>query len=182
LSGPRARILPILVAAAALALAAGAWVVVRPPADPPLRVGSEAPGFVLRDLDESEVALESFTGHVLFVNFWATWCPPCRDEAPGLERLYRKFKGEGFELLAVTIDTPDERAKVVSFRDEFGLSFPVLLDPDREVYGAFQATGVPETFLVDQNGHIRERFVGPRDWTEPRYESMVRRLLGAGEG
>jgi peroxiredoxin len=113
----------------------------------------------------------------VFVNFWATWCPPCRDEAPALERLYRSLHGEGFELLGVSIDDPSARAAVDGFRTEFDLSFPLLLDPDRSAYRAFQATGVPETFLVDRAGRVVERFVGPRDWDEPRYRNAIRALL-----
>lgn len=177
MSARRRRSLPLLLVVGLFALAAGALVVARPPADPPLRSGAPAPDFRLDTLDGGRLSLEESRGRVVFVNFWATWCPPCRDEAPGLERLYRDLRGEGFELLAVSIDAPGAREKVDEFRGEFGLSFPILFDPDRRVYEAFQATGVPETFLVDQRGEIVERFVGPRDWEQSRYAAAIRRLL-----
>jgi peroxiredoxin len=116
---------------------------------------------------------------VVFVNFWATWCAPCRDEAPALERLYREFSERGFEILAISIDETASRDTVRSFREEFDLTFPILIDPARSIYGAYQATGVPETFLIDPQGRIVERFVGPRGWDEPRYARAIERLLEA---
>jgi cytochrome c biogenesis protein CcmG/thiol:disulfide interchange protein DsbE len=177
LSERRRRSLPLLLVVGLFALAAGALVVSRPSVEPPLRAGAAAPAFRLDSLDGGTLALEESRGRVVFVNFWATWCPPCRDEAPGLERLYRELRDEGFDLLAVSIDAPDAREKVEAFRGEFGLSFPILFDPDRRVYEAFQATGVPETFLVNRRGEIVERFVGPRDWEQSRYAAAIRRLL-----
>lgn len=166
------------------AAAVGALVVARPPADPPLRVGAPAPGFELSDLEGNAISLEGLRGRVVFVNFWATWCAPCRDEAPSLERLYRELRDERLEIVAVSIDENGARDEVQAFRDRYALSFPILLDPEQRVYSAFQATGVPETFLVDQRGRMTERFVGPRNWTDPRYARAVRRLLalaGVGE-
>ncbi len=171
-----------LLLAAVLAVAAGAAALVAfwPPAAPPLRVGGLAPDFEL-DLADGSGRLRSggLRGRVLFVNFWATWCPPCRDEAPALEQLYRGLAGEGFEIVAISIDEAEARNAVQEFRSEFGLSFPVLVDPDRSAYRAYQATGVPETFLVDREGRVAERFVGPRRWDEARYAEAVRRLLAA---
>ena len=174
----RAGPLPLLIAVGLFATAVAALVVARPPGDPPLRLGAGAPAFELADLGGNAVSLTELRGHVVFVNFWATWCAPCRDEAPSLERLYRDLRGEGLEVVAVSIDDVAAREEVGAFRDEFELSFPILLDPDRRIYGAFQATGVPETFLIDHRGRVAERFVGPRTWTEPRYARAVRRLLG----
>lgn len=169
--------LPLLAATGAFAIGLALLVWMRPPADPPLRLGAAAPDFELADLSGRITRLSELRGHVVFVNFWATWCPPCRDEAPALETLYGDLREEGFEILAVSIDELAARAAVEQFRDEFRLSFPVLLDPERSAYGDFQATGVPETFLIDRNGRVVERFVGPRDWEQPRYERAVRRLL-----
>ncbi len=129
---------------------------------------------------EGSYGLDAYSGKVVFVNFWATWCTPCRDESPSLDRLYRAFHDRGFEILAVSIDNPDAVGSVSSFRKEFGLSFPIMLDPGRTAYAAYQATGVPETFLIDRRGRIVERVVGPRDWDQPRYASLVERLLTAG--
>jgi thiol-disulfide isomerase/thioredoxin len=123
-------------------------------------------------------SLADVQGKVVFVNFWATWCPPCRDEAPSLERLYQRLGPRGLEILAITIDEAGDREPVERFRQELGLTLPILLDPDRDAYRAYQATGVPETFVVSREGRLVERVVGPRDWEEPRYTALVERLLG----
>ena len=165
-----------------MAVAAGFFTVFRGSAELPLRVGTPAPDFASVDLSGQPISLESLRGRVVFVNFWATWCAPCRTEAPSLERLYRRLKPEGFEILAVSIDKPETREAVGAFQTEFELSFPVLLDSEQEIYQAFKATGVPETFLVDPKGRVVERFVGPRNWGDPRYARAVRRLLAAAQG
>lgn len=135
------------------------------------------PEFRLQDLEGRPTALSELRGRVLFVNFWGTWCPPCREEAPALERLHRALRGEGFAVLGVSIDDPGAEAEVVEFQREFSLSFPILRDPGKRVYAEFGASGVPETFLVDAEGRLVERFIGPRDWDDPRYARAVRRLL-----
>lgn len=167
----------LLVAATIVAVGAGALVGLRGTTTPPLRVGGVAPDFSLRALDGSEHSLSELRGHIVFVNFWATWCAPCREEAPSLDRLYRRFDGEDFEVLAVSIDAEGALASVTAFEVEYSLSFPVLLDPDMRSYVAYKASGVPETFLIDADGRLIERFVGPRDWDQPRYANAVRRLL-----
>ncbi len=176
MSAPRTGPLPLFVVVL-FAVGVGALVMLRPPAEPPLRIGSPAPDFRLPDLAGKEVALSELRGRVVFVNFWATWCPPCREEAPGLERLHGELRDEGLAILAVSIDDVAATDEVRAFRDEFGLSFPILLDPGRRAYDAYQATGVPETFLIDGNGRLSERFIGPRIWEEPRFAKAIRRLL-----
>jgi len=136
-----------------------------------------APGFELPDLEGRMVSLAGQRGRVVFINLWATWCAPCRTEAPALERLYRELGGQGFEVLAISIDDADQREAVESFRDEFQLTFPILLDPGRVAYAAYQATGVPETFVVDGEGRLAEWFIGPRSYDEPRFARAVERLL-----
>jgi peroxiredoxin len=136
-----------------------------------------APAFELPDLEGRMVSLAEQRGRVVFINLWATWCAPCRTEAPALERLYRELGGQGFEVLAISIDDADQREAVESFRDEFQLTFPILLDPGRVAYAAYQATGVPETFVVDAEGRIAEWFIGPRSYDEPRFARAVERLL-----
>jgi thiol-disulfide isomerase/thioredoxin len=118
---------------------------------------------------------------VVFLNFWATWCAPCREEAPSLQRIYTDLSDEGFELVAISIDPENASAEIEAFRSEFELSFPIVLDAARVAYDAYGATGVPETFLIDREGRLAERYVGPRNWDEPRYTRAIRRLLGLGE-
>ncbi len=179
MSQERSGFLPLLAIAGLFALLIGSAVLWRSPGSVFVELGAPAPDFALPDLSGRDVVLSGQRGRVVFVNFWATWCPPCRDEAPSLERLYGRLQGEDFEILAVSIDAPGQQAAVGAFRDEFGLSFPVLLDPRKQAYGSFGVTGVPETYLIDPQGGLAERFIGPRDWDDPRYARVVRRLLGS---
>ena len=145
-----------------------------------IALGGPAPDFLLSDLQGREIALAAQRGRVVFVNFWATWCPPCREEAPSLQRLYDQVGSENFEILAVSIDAPSARDEVAEFGREFGLTFPILLDPQKGAHRAFGVTGVPETYMIDPQGRVVERFIGPRDWDDPRYVRTVRRLQESG--
>ena len=172
-------VLPLLVVTAAFAVGIAALVLLRGASAPFAQLGSPAPDFELATTDGGSTTLAAQRGKVVFVNFWATWCPPCRDEAPSLERLYRELRDEGFEVLAVSVDAPASREEVEAFEREFELSFPVLLDPGKRAHDAFGVTGVPETYLIDRGGRLQERYIGPRDWDDPRFARAVRRLLAA---
>lgn len=178
MSEERSGAVPLLVVAGVFALLVGAAVWLRVPDGGGAQLGAQAPGFALPALGGDAVALAEQRGRVVFVNFWATWCPPCRDEAPSLERLYADLHGEGFEILAVSIDAAGQESTVEAFRREYGLSFPILLDPGKDAHDAYGVTGVPETYLIDAQGRLAERFIGPRNWDDPRYARVVRRLLG----
>lgn len=164
--------------AAVAALAAGAALLAvfsleRAPA--PLGEGSAAPGLALPRLGDGQlVRLEGLDDRVVLVNFWATWCKPCEDEMPAMERLYQALRGEGFELLAVSVDVGAD--DVAAFRDRLGLSFPILLDPDRRAAARWQSLRFPESWLVAPGGRIAARFIGPRDWDAPEYEGRIRAL------
>jgi peroxiredoxin len=179
LSERRSGVVPLLVISALFAVGLAALVLSRVEAPGPAR-GAPVPDFELTDLAGARVALSSLRGRVVFVNFWATWCPPCRDEAPSLERMYGRLHDEGFDVLAISVDASSDRGAVAEFQREFGLSFPVLLDPEQNVHAAFGVTGVPETYVIDTRGRLAERFIGPRNWDDPRYARAVRRLLAAG--
>lgn len=133
-----------------------------------------APGFSLEALDGTESALSERAGRWVLLNFWATWCKPCEDEMPSMERLYQRLEGEPFELLAVSVDAAD--APVAEFRTRFGLSFPILLDPERTASRAYQTSRYPESFLVGADGVVVERYIGPRTWDAPEYEQRIRKL------
>jgi len=141
-----------------------------------------APDFALSDLEGRAVRLSALRGKVVLVNLWTTWCPPCREEMPSMERLYRRLRGRGLELLAVSQDDPDARSKVEAFVSEVGVTFPVLLDPRREAGEAYGVWGYPETFIVDREGRIVERVVGPRTWDAPEQVAAIEGLLGAKAG
>jgi peroxiredoxin len=143
---------------------------------PPVGRGSAAPDFALPSLDsERPIALSSLRGQVVLVNFWATWCKPCEDEMPAMDRLYRELHPAGFELLAISVG--EQPSVVREFRDRLGVTFPVLLDSDKSVATRWQTFAFPESLLVDRDGTVLERYVGPRDWDAPAYVARIRRLL-----
>ncbi|MFQ5803334.1 MAG: peroxiredoxin family protein [Candidatus Methylomirabilales bacterium] len=135
-----------------------------------------APDFTLPDLDGNETSLSTYKGRVVLLNFWATWCPPCRLEMPTMEKAYRKYRDKGFEVVAVSVDAGPKSA-VRSFFEEFGLSFQVLLDPDMETLRAFRGFSLPMTVVIDRQGVIRSRELGYRDWTDTESTKLLQRLL-----
>jgi len=145
------------------------------PIQPPIGRGDSAPSFDLEKLDGGRFGSGELDGRVSLVNFWATWCKPCEDEMPAMQRLYETLAPEGFELVAISVDESD--SDVRAFRERLGVGFPILLDPDQEVARRYQTTGFPESILVDRNGLIVERYVGPREWDHPDYVERVRRLM-----
>ena len=137
-----------------------------------------APDFALPDLDGQAVRLSGHRGQVVLVNLWATWCPPCREEMPSMETLYRTLKDRGFVLLAVSEDEKGAEA-VRPFVAEAKVSFPVLLDPQGEVGRKYGVWGYPESFVVDREGRIIDRVIGPRDWASSAEVTRMEALLAA---
>jgi peroxiredoxin len=135
-----------------------------------------APDFAVPDLGGQAVRLSAYRGQVVLVNLWTTWCPPCRDEMPSMERLYARFKDRGFVLLAVSQDEGGLEA-VKPFVAQMKLSFPVLVDAQGEVGRKFGVWGYPESFLVDREGRVVERVIGPRDWAAPEQIAQIETLL-----
>ena len=146
-----------------------------PRVSPPLGRGSLAPDFELTSLDGDTLSMAAQRGEVVLINFWATWCKPCEDEMPAMERLYRALQSEGFQLLAISVD--DSAEPVIEFSQRLGLSFPILLDEDRRVTTDYQTFRYPESFLVDREGRVVERYIGPKDWDAAVYVERIRRLL-----
>lgn len=141
------------------------------------RVGNPAPDFTLPSLVGNPVRLSNYRGKVVFLNFWATWCPPCREEMPSMESLYQRLKGRDFEMLAVSIDTKGAD-RVQSFVATYALTFPVLLDPNKKIYRLYGLTGVPETFIIGKNGDIMLKTIGPRDWMKKEWLDYFDRITG----
>jgi peroxiredoxin len=174
-ASPSRNLVPWIAAAAVLAVGL-ALIWMGDPVEPPLARGVTAPGFDLATPDgNGRISLDSLRGQVVLVNFWATWCKPCEDEMPAMERLYQSLRDEPFEMLAVSVD--QDPAVVEAFRGRLRLSFPILMDSSQVVAHRYQTTGFPETVLVDQRGAVVERYVGPRDWDAPVYEERIRSLL-----
>jgi peroxiredoxin len=148
---------------------------------PPLRrsvpkVGDQAPNFQLYDLGGNAVTLSDYRGSVVFINFWATWCGPCRVEMPAMEALYKAFERKDFEILAISTDQQGV-AVTRPFRNQMKLTFPILHDSDYRVGLAYGARTLPMSFLVDRRGVIIHRIFGARDWESPEAKEIIRAAL-----
>jgi peroxiredoxin len=139
--------------------------------------GNLAPDFTLKDLSGRSVQLSSLKGKVVLVNFWATWCPPCREEIPSMVRLNQAMQGKAFQMLAVSIDEGGKDA-VASFFKKGGVTLPALLDSDGKVARRYGTTGVPETFVVDAKGVIMKKVIGGMDWSSPEVLAAFDDLIG----
>ena len=120
-------------------------------------------------------SLGALKGKIVFLNFWATWCGPCRDEMPSMEALYSRYKDRGFDILAV--NCMEEEQDVVAFMRDNGLSFPVALDEDGKVGAAYGIQAIPTTFILDRDGKIIVRFVGSIDWNTEKIHAALESLL-----
>ncbi len=140
------------------------------------RIGKPLADFTLPDLQGRLVQLTALRGKVVFVNVWATWCPPCVEEMPTIQQLYERLHGQGLEILAVSLDNLGAQI-VVPFMQSRRLSFPTLLDTKNLVQRLYRTTGVPESFVVDKRGILVDKVVGPRDWVHPQIIAQFERLL-----
>ena len=143
----------------------------------PLAVGKPAPDFALSDLNDKPHRLSDFRGKVVFLNFWATWCKPCREEMPSMEILNKNFEKDGLVILAVSIDRVTTTKDIPPFVKGMNLTFPVLIDSWGQTDKPYKRMGVPETFIIDQQGIIREIVIGPRDWTRLDSLQVLTKLL-----
>ena len=139
-------------------------------------MGSKSPAFQLIDLKGEPIALSDYKGKVILLNFWATWCGPCRVEMPAIETLYKDLQNEGLEVLAISIDPQGEEV-TQPFQEAMGLTFPILHDPKYQVGAAYGARTLPMTYLIDRNGVIRQRIFGARDWSGTDARELIRTLL-----
>lgn len=141
-----------------------------------VRVGDEAPNFQLRDLAGHTVSLSQLRGKVVLLNFWATWCGPCRIEMPAMEQLYRSYSRKDFEVLAVSTDAQGA-AVTRPFQQEMGFTFPIVHDADYRVGLMYGARSLPMTFMVDRNGIVRQKVPGARNWDAPEARELVHAML-----
>lgn len=123
-----------------------------------VKVGSTAPDFVLLDLNGEEYQFSDYAGKGVFLNFWGTWCEPCKREMPYIERQYQHYKNLGVEVLAVNVG--ESNIAVENFAKEYGLTFPILLDKKLEVLNAYGVDPLPTTFLIDKNGNVVKIITG----------------------
>jgi peroxiredoxin len=141
----------------------------------PELAGQPAPDFVLKSASGNNLRLSEYRGEVVMINFWATWCGPCRQELPLLDELYGRYNKVGFSLLGVNID--DDSGKAMQMVEELGVSFPVLFDKQKEVSKLYAVEAMPVTVLVDREGTIRHIHHGYKPGYEQDYLNEIRSLL-----
>jgi len=132
--------------------------------------------FTVPTPDRKSLRLSDSKGKVVLLNFWATWCPPCLEEMPAMERLYQRYKGKGLVVVALSVDA-DGATAVIPFVREHKLSFPVGLDPKTAVAERYGVRALPSTFLVDRNGNLAALAIGPREWDGPSAHALIELLL-----
>ncbi|MDX2410474.1 MAG: TlpA disulfide reductase family protein [Woeseiaceae bacterium] len=137
--------------------------------------GQAAPDFALKNSSGDNVRLSEYRGDVVMVNFWATWCGPCRQEMPLLDELYSRYERVGFSLLGVNID--DDSRKAMNMVSELGVSFPVLFDARKEVSKLYKVEAMPVTVLIDREGTVRYVHHGYKPGYEDKYLDQIRSLL-----
>jgi peroxiredoxin len=145
------------------------------PVDAEKSVNSKALDFSLKDAYGKPLSLSSLKGKVVLVNFWATWCPPCKAEMPSMNRLYNEIRSRGFEIVAISTD--NSISPVKDFLAKNRIDFPVLFDETKSVTRQYHVFSMPTTFLIDRGGMIVEKFYGEEDWTDPVIRKKIERLL-----
>jgi cytochrome c biogenesis protein CcmG/thiol:disulfide interchange protein DsbE len=176
LSGARILVVTILVVATGLPGIARAGdpfvelILIRP------KRPTAATDFTVPQLTSQQLRLSDFKGRVVFLNFWATWCVPCREEMPSMERLYQRYGDRGLTILAVSVDT-GRPATVAAFTKMLRLTYPIGLDPKMEVAEQYRVRGLPSSFLIDRQGNVAAIAIGPRDWDSPPARAVVEALL-----
>lgn len=131
-----------------------------------------APDFTLKDMDEETYTLKSFAGKPVIINFWATWCPPCRAELPAMNRAWQKVKDKGVAMVAINVGEDD--GTIFAFQADYPIDFTVLLDEDGKTVKRWPVRGLPTTFVLDPQGRIVYRAVGGREWDD---DALLQKVL-----
>ncbi len=143
------------------------------PVDPPIT----APDFLLKDMDEQGYRLSNYRGKVVLLNFWATWCPPCRREMPSMQRLFQKLNSSDFVVIAVNQTEDPDHVFAFTGQIDADLTFPIIFDTDSQVALDYKVKGLPTTFLIDKQGKIRFQAIGGREFDHPEVEKTIIRLM-----
>ena len=145
----------------------------------PVTVGAQAPDFKAKVLGANQYkTMADYKGQVMLLNVWATWCEPCKQELPSLEKLYQEYGPKGLKLVAVSIDDFVSEDSIRAFAKTYGITFEVLHDSTHAIERVYQTTGYPETFIIGPEGTIRRKWIGPDDWTSQGNRSLIAQLLG----
>ena len=140
----------------------------------PMPVRTQAPDFDLMDMDGNRHRLSDYRGRVVIVNFWATWCPPCREEMPSMQRAWELLEPEGIVMLAVNVGESEDT--IFQFTANYPVEFPLPMDRDSKVIDSWPIMGLPTTFVVDPRGRLFYRAIGGRAWDDPELLMLVRAL------
>lgn len=139
------------------------------------RSETPAPDFTLKSKDSGNMRLSEQRGNIVMVNFWASWCGPCREELPEMEKIYQDYRDLGFEILAVNVDDHPDKANVLL--DDIEVSFPVLFDTNGEVSQLYDVNAMPTTVIIDRDGNQRLLHMGYRKGDEVKYEKAIKMLI-----
>ncbi len=150
----------------------------KPSANKIIVAGDRGPDFTLPAPNGRTVSLSDFRGKIVMVHFWATWCPPCVEELPTLAMLNQSMSDKDFVMLAVSVDEGGADA-VTSFMNRNNLNVPVLLDPDRATASRYGTYKFPETYILDREGIVRYKIIGPRDWREPVALQLLKNMIAS---
>ncbi len=145
----------------------------------PVSVGSRAPDFHAMTLDDTPErrTLGDYEGQVVLLNIWATWCGPCRIEMPSIEELHQALGPRGLKIVAVSIDVAGQEKVIRDFASQLGLTFTILHDPTDRIQKQYQATAVPETFIIGRDGVIRKKLIGAVNWNSEANRAVIEQLL-----
>lgn len=154
------------------------YIFLRPHPPRPVRIGEAAPDFTLAGANGTPVALKNYRHQVVVLNFWATWCPPCVEETPSLEKFAQALKGRGVTVLGVSVD--EDGGALRKFIASHHLTYPVARDPGGALAARFGTFKYPETYIIDRQGRVAEKIIGAIDWEDPRMVSFVESLTPGG--
>jgi len=163
------RILQLIIVLGAAALLAVFWDATR---DRVVRVGDTAPDFSITTSNNLTVSRANFGGRVLILNFWATWCPPCVEEMPALERLSRQLRDSGVVVFGISVDKNEQKYR--NFVRRFNLTFPTAHDPAGRVSGLYGTYKYPETYVINSKGKVVQKIIGQIDWTDESVINFLR--------
>ncbi len=140
----------------------------------PLTIGDSAPDFTVPAFPSGSLDLSKYRRQVVVLHFWATWCPPCVEETPSLEKFAERVQSQGVVVVGVSVD--EDRKALQEFIGKYGITYAIGLDPDRSLAGRFGTLQFPETYILDRHGRVAEKLVGAINWDDPRIQSFVQEL------
>lgn len=169
---PAKRVTSLAIIIVIVGLAA-AFFALRGETGPPVDIGSPAPDFTLGQLGNGYLTLSDLEGKVVMLNFWATWCGPCREEMPAMQNVYERYRDQGFEIVAINLQETEVAVK--GFINQLGVNFPVVYDLTGEVFDTYLVRPLPTSYFIDSTGTIRFLYIGPM--SEEDIEQRVQFLL-----